>query len=353
MDAVFAEMFSPQNVTMRDVAVRAGVTAATVSLALRDSPEISAQTKARVLAAVQELGYRPNPYVQSLMRTRRRGRSAAGAATLALLTAFPTRQGWRADPTPMFTQLFAGASERAESAGFRLEEFWLHEQGMSPKRFAEVLRARGIIGVLVAPLPEPHALGGLPWADFAAVALGFTLLDPLLHRVANDHLHSLLTAHAECRRLGHRRLGLVLTKEVHEKVQRRWLAGYMLAQREDAGEARLEPLLAPELTAEEFQRWFDREWPDVVITASPGRVTTWLKARGLSIPQDVGVVSLSAPEMGGPLSGIYQNFEQIGRRAVDLLVAALERNELGPPALADTLLVDGVWNPGTTVAARG
>lgn len=77
MDAVLAEMFSPQNVTMRDVAVRAGVTAATVSLALRDSPEISAQTKARVLAAVQELGYRPNPYVQSLMRTRRRGRGAA------------------------------------------------------------------------------------------------------------------------------------------------------------------------------------------------------------------------------------------------------------------------------------
>lgn len=339
-------------VSMRDVAARAGVTAATVSLALRDSPQISAETRARVLAAVKELGYRPNPYIQSLMRTRRRGKAAAQDATLALVTAFPARQGWRDDPTPMFTQLFAGAAERSTDLGFQLKEFWLHDEGMSPGRFAGVLQARGIRAVLMAPLPAPASLPNFPWNEFAAVAIGFTLLEPLLHRVASDHFHSLLTAFAECRRLGYQRIGLALSESVHEKVQRRWLGGYLLAQNDAPTLPPLAPLLRPELTEDAFAAWFTAQRPDVVITASPRRISTWLKTRGIEVPAQVGVVSMSSPSLGDPLSGICQNFEQIGRRAVDMLVAALERNAFGPPPVPDTLLVDGVWNPGTTVAQR-
>src|SRR3954469_1504557 len=113
-------------VSMRDVAARAGVTAATVSLVLRRSPLISVPTRERVLAAVQALGYRPHPFVQSLMRTRRSRRGAALGPVLAFVTAFPTRDGWRRDPTPVFRQMFAGAQARADEGGYRLQEFWLN-----------------------------------------------------------------------------------------------------------------------------------------------------------------------------------------------------------------------------------
>ena len=56
--------------TIKDVARRAGVGIATVSRALHGHPQISAETAARVLAAVEELGYRPDTNARSLVSGR-------------------------------------------------------------------------------------------------------------------------------------------------------------------------------------------------------------------------------------------------------------------------------------------
>lgn len=337
---------------MRDVAAHAAVSPATVSLVLRRSPLISAETRARVMEAARTLGYRPNPYVQSLMRTRRRRGSAALGPVIAFVTAHPTRDGWRRDPTPVFRQMFEGARARAEECGYRLEEFWLRERGMSPHRFCTMLRVRGIHGLVLAPLPEANAALALEWSDFATVALGFTLTHPGVHRVSNDHFHSLITAFAECRRLGYERIGLALSETVNEKVQRRWLAAYLVAQFQSADIPRLQPLVATALTEPAFRAWFEAERPEVIVAPAPQQLMQWLSAWGLRIPADVGIASLSAPAIGDRLTGICQNGEQLGRRSIDLLVTALERNELGLPALPDVLLVDGNWNPGETVLRR-
>ena len=57
-------------VTIADVAAHAGVGAGTVSRVLNDSPRVSAGTRARVLAAIEVLDYRPNPLAQGLSRGR-------------------------------------------------------------------------------------------------------------------------------------------------------------------------------------------------------------------------------------------------------------------------------------------
>jgi LacI family transcriptional regulator len=57
-------------VTIADVAARAGVGAGTVSRVLNDSPRVSAGTRARVLAAIEVLDYRPNPLARGLSRGR-------------------------------------------------------------------------------------------------------------------------------------------------------------------------------------------------------------------------------------------------------------------------------------------
>ena len=61
-------MAKSQKITMRDVAKRVNVSMNTVSLSLQDSDLVHADTKARVLQAVQELGYRPNVTAQNLRR---------------------------------------------------------------------------------------------------------------------------------------------------------------------------------------------------------------------------------------------------------------------------------------------
>ena len=50
---------------LEDVARRAGVSKATVSLALNGSDRINAQTRARIERLAMEMGYRPNPYAES------------------------------------------------------------------------------------------------------------------------------------------------------------------------------------------------------------------------------------------------------------------------------------------------
>jgi DNA-binding LacI/PurR family transcriptional regulator len=61
-----------QRVTMADVAARAGVSRTLVSLVLRDRPGAGAATRARVLQAAEELGYRPDSAAQMLARGRSR-----------------------------------------------------------------------------------------------------------------------------------------------------------------------------------------------------------------------------------------------------------------------------------------
>lgn len=58
------------HVTLRDVARRAGVSPKTVSRVVNNQGEISADTRARVRAAIQELGYRPNILARSLVNRR-------------------------------------------------------------------------------------------------------------------------------------------------------------------------------------------------------------------------------------------------------------------------------------------
>ena len=62
------------SVTMKTIAAQAGVTQATVSMCLANSPRIPAATRERIQAVADRLGYRPNPYVSALMRIRRQGR---------------------------------------------------------------------------------------------------------------------------------------------------------------------------------------------------------------------------------------------------------------------------------------
>jgi DNA-binding LacI/PurR family transcriptional regulator len=338
---------------MRDVALRAGVTAATVSLSLRGSPLITSATRAKVLEAAHALGYQPNPLVRALMRSRRRRGAAPGGPTLGFITGFPSRHGWRRIPTPVFQQMFTGARTRAKQCGYELQEFWLYEKGMSPRRFSNMMHARGVLGLVVAPMPEANSTIELDWSSFATVALGTTLTQPALHRIATDLFHSMMVAMEECLRLGYRRIGLVMRKTVNQKVERRWLAAYLLMQNERPDLAPLKPLLT-ELSTEEasFRAWFRQEKPDVVIAPSPYDLQRWLKAWGLRIPDDVGVASLSTPRVGDPLSGICQNSELIGMRSIDMLATLLERNELGVPGVADTMLVAGTWNPGRTVKAQ-
>jgi hypothetical protein len=138
-------------VTMKTIALQAGVTQATVSLSLANNPRISVATRGRIHALAKKLGYQPNPYVSTLMRVRRQGKPLGDKPVLALVCAQHTADGWRTHPSLTIRQMRDGAFERATLRGYQAQEFWLHRDGMSNERFSEMLYARGIRGLLLSP----------------------------------------------------------------------------------------------------------------------------------------------------------------------------------------------------------
>lgn len=340
-------------VTMKTIAAHAGVTQATVSMSLANNPRIPAATRERIQAIARQLGYRPNPYISTLMRVRRQGRPLKDRPVLALVCGLPTADGWRNHAAPTIRQLREGALERATLRGYRAQEFWLYRDGMSNERFSEMLHARGIQGLLLSPLGEGDPTPQLHWHRFAAVGLSVPLPNLTLTTVCNDHYFSSLQTARECHRRGYRRLGVVLRDFHPARFQGRWGAGVLIATQ-----------LLPELTVTApllvgdsndtagFVRWLKREKPDAIITPSLETVHNMLdviEAAGRRVPDDIGVAVLACPEQGSPVSGIYQNGRLVGALAVDTLISQIERHEQGLPGQATTVMVEGQWNEGRTL----
>lgn len=337
-------------VTMRDVARRLGVSQSTVSLALNNSPLLPPATRETVKRVAGELGYRVHPYVSALMRSRRPSRAPVSRPVLALINTLPARTAWRNSSTGNLKYMLQGAERQALERNYQTCEFWLHEPELSHERLSDILRARGIVGVLLGPSSDLYLDLKLKWEFFSAVRLGSTRFTPALHRVVNDHFVTAGIAMRQCFELGYRRPGLVIRTALSVGHERRWEAGAEMAARDLPGLTLVPTLLMDdESDARQFSRWYHRYRPDVVLDGSERTALRHARAMGLKVPLDVGVASLSAPQLGGDLSGTYQHGEAMGVAATNLLISLIERHETGIPALPVTQSTGSIWNPGTTV----
>lgn len=178
--------------TAHDVAARAGVSQPTVSLVLSGTPKarVSAETRARVVRAAEELGYRPNALAQGLVRRR----------SFALGVVVPDLEN------PFFAAVVSGAEKVAARAGYAV---FLCETGETPaEQHLEALRARQIDGVILDAVGAA-ALGG---REGRLGGMQVVLVDELLadypavvsdaERAGELAAHHLLS-------LGHRRLAFI------------------------------------------------------------------------------------------------------------------------------------------------
>lgn len=335
-------------ITMRDVARRANTSVATVSKCLHGVATIPLSTRQRVCAIAEEMGYQVHPFISALMKSRRKRETPTKQElTLAYVTAFPTEHGWK--NVAFFKALFDGAQACAQEHGYKLTPFWLYRDGMTNERFSEVLWARGIRGMLLNPFPSFGAHLELEWSKFCVVAHGLSLTTPVFHRTSNDHHQSMMLAMTECKNLGYERPGFVIDAATSKRLEYRWEGAYTIA-REKFGFKKTKPLLLAERwQVDETCKWIKKEKPDVVITLMLEEDVDEFKKRGVRVPEDVGLVSLSVAYAGSPLSGICQNPAGMGAVAAAQLINMVERNETGIPKEPITLTIEGQWNPGQTV----
>ena len=336
-------------VTMRDVAARANVSVATVSKSLRGAASIPLGTRTAVLEVATQMGYRIHPYVSALMRARRQSKDPGQPAPLAFITAYPTADGWKKTPTPFLPLLFEGAKQRADQRGYPLSHFWLFRDNMTNHRLSEVLRARGVRGILLPPLPSPDMQIDLAWPNFSVVSVGATLAHPIFHCMSNDHYHSMHLAMEACWRNGCRRPAFAADRWVNQRIDRRWEAAFAMVRSQHEFERSVPPLIYERWDPDFVAKWIRQEKPDVVFSVFSEAQLGQLKERGIRIPRDVGIVSLSVHATDSPLSGIRQHAKLMGSVAVDQLISLVERNETGIPEHPITLTMKGTWNAGRTL----
>ena len=99
---------------------------------------------------------------------------------------------------------------------------------------------------------------------------------------------------------------------------------------------------------DEFARWFRRYQPDVVLGHFT-EVIDWMEDCGARVPQTHGFASLNLLYRTRPCAGLDQQPAELGARAVELLIAQLQRNEHGVPAWPTTTTVPARWVDGPTV----
>jgi len=322
-------------VTIADVALRAGVSRQTVSRAINGRGEISATTRERVLAAVRELGYRPNSIARGL-KTRR---------TLTIGLVVPDIAN------PFFAEVARGGFEVAHREGYgvllcntdeapaqemvvlqmladhRVDGVVLCSSRLSESQLQSVIeRRRPLVVVNRTPQRRLAGLGSVSVADSEDA-----------RRVVH-YLHG----------LGHRAIALVGGVGASQSSRGR-REGYAL------GMAQIGQPVAPEWVVESLPNVdAGRRGAAALLSAHP-EITALLafndlvavgcvqacQAAGLQVPEDVSVVGwddiLFAPYLSPPLTTVRLPKTEIGARAMTLLLALIRDPEL----VLDPIELDG------------
>ncbi|HWA87010.1 MAG TPA: LacI family DNA-binding transcriptional regulator [Opitutus sp.] len=326
--------------TLRTLGALAGVSAMTVSLALRNHPSLPASTRRRLRKLAAAHGYRPDPAVAKLMHHLRTSRGQRRQSTLCGLC-LQSPPGERLD---YGAAVLSGARNRADSLGFGLDVMAIDEPGLTPRRLERILVNRGIAGLLLLPMREPVHLDRLiDWSRFSAVSATPSVLSPRLNDAMPDLFGNMLLLCRELALRGCRRIGLVPVAEHDVRVNHRVLAPY-LWHIHFGGGAAVPPLIIPQYEPDPgaLRAWIARHHPDAIISngePTVSQIHEFLTARQRR------TITLASTTLHSTatarFAGILDNASEVGAAAVEMLAAAVQRGETGPPETPRTTLIGG------------
>lgn len=343
-------------ITQAELARQAKVSQMTVSLALRDHPSISAATKKRIHQLANKLGYRPDPALSSLVAYRQTVRHAAYHGTIAwfnnthVANAHETWPGWK--------DFLEGARGRAEQLGYKIETLWMQEPGMTSQRANQILRSRGIRGLVLAPQSKLQWDLDMDWSELSVIRLGdYSTLPTDFNLAAADHYWAMQECLGRLNEKGYQSAGYVSWQYFEQRINLSYISAYQ-------GWGTLHPnvklvpaFLPDKFTKTAFLRWFKKHKPEVLILPNNqeiGRTLDWVRQDlNYLIPKDVAVCFTCIPLHFGPeWSGVDEGYTTIGARTLDYLVDMINRNEVDQPERPTRHLIHGRWVEGSTLPSR-
>ena len=330
--------------TMSEVATRAGVGIGTVSRVLSGSQQVSQKTRARVLAAVEELGYSP-------VRSAARQAAEQGGLVGVVIPDFGSSSS---------LARLVGLVASLRARGFHAVIFPVHTPDEARQSLVELPRSKNLDGVIVMSLP----LRGDEGERLAASRFPVVLLDtwhPGLTRVTIDDVAGGRLATQHLIDLNHERIAFVgepvrnpmsfMSSGLREEGFRDALA--------KSGRERLPKYVrhGPHLRSAGRQMGTEllalSTPPTAVVAASDTQavgVMEAARASGRSIPQDLSIIGYDDIELAQlvGLTTVRQPLEMSGVRAAEILLTAIESGQK-PQPFNDVLSLELVVRQSTAV----
>jgi LacI family transcriptional regulator len=343
---------SDDRIKLKDVAKAANLSLSAVSMALKNDPSMAAKTIDRVKQLATEMGYAPDPALSALSAYRSRLKVKHQFSVLGLVTNWGRKNSWSGKANQK--EVIRGAEERAMQLGYSLQLFWAKEDDVSPKRFSQILRARGIRGLILAPFENNDDVLDLEWKHFSVVTISRPSRYTLFHHVVQNHYMDMLLCWEKLTERGYTRVGLVVQKEIDLRWSNQWDAAHIFAQQQNGKPRDVIPVLKVEGVEDHdaIRAWLRKHRPQVVISRCHHFLEA-AKLEGLRIPQDTAYISLNVNEDIENATGIRHRRDILGASAVDVLNSLLQRNHKGPDEVSLGTQVDGIWHEGNTLPVRG
>lgn len=314
-------------VTIQNIAHHLNLAVSTVSKALNDYPDVSSQTKDRVLEAARELGYYPSAPARNLRRRR--------TDKIGFLFSFPITA-----ISEYVSKLITGAVIAAEKKGYNLILYPMLDNQL--ENLTRICRTREVDGLLVlnrAGIDQTLAV-------LEKEAIPFVLVDrraeqPDISFVSSDHYNGALLIMRHLVGLGHKRIGYT-SRSLLGITNRDRLAGYkqVLKEADLPFDERLVVPTGMDLHSgyDAMNRLLDLPDPPTAVFAIHDLIAIeCLRAatdRGLRVPEDVAIVGFDnwhfSETSKPPLTSIQTPQTEIGKKAMETLLARVTDQSQGP-----------------------
>jgi DNA-binding LacI/PurR family transcriptional regulator len=312
-------------VTIKDIAKALGLSTSTVSRALRDSYEISPETKQLVLKYARGINYRPNPIALSLKEKRSR---SIGVVVSEIANSF-------------FSQAINGIESVASMKGYHViitQSLERYEREVMNMQF---LSSRSVDGCLISVSSETNDfshISDLSQRGMPIVCFDRVIEDILSHKVTVDNVKGAYEATSHLIHNGFRRIGFLANSEFLS-ITRERQAGYRKALEDNAlpfDPAYVQYCLHGGMRYDEVEEAMQlmmqqSRKPDAIFASSDKLTTNCLrffKREGLQVPGDIAIIGFSNLDLtdllSPSLSVVRQPAFEMGRIAAELLIRMIE-----------------------------
>lgn len=310
------------NVSLRDVAEKAGVSAGTVSNVLNRPYLVAPETLKRVRKTINDLNFVPNGFARQL----RSGHSR----TLGLIVPDVAN--------PFFTEVARGVEDAASKHDYAVFLCNSDESTAKEERYISVLIEQKVRGVLITPADDrPDRLDVLRDRHIAVVLLDRETKNPNECSVSVDDVRGGEIAIQHLVELGHQRIAWITGSESIPQCADRGIGVANAAKLAGVDVTTVRAQLMNTLQGEEAARKVLAldDMPTAIFCANDllaFGVLRELIDQGIKVPEQISVLGYDdisfAPSAAVPLSSISQPAYQLGFKAAELLLSECEELEI-------------------------